>query len=61
LATGASQARSVQERGSLDRLTFWTGWTALGGLLIAWAFTLTTTHALAEMHAALEQVVRLLN
>jgi Zn-dependent protease with chaperone function len=61
LATGASAASNPQERDSLARLSFWSGWTALGGLLVAWAFTLTSTHALAEMHAALEQVVRLLN
>jgi len=61
LATGASEASSIQEGSSLDRLTFWTSWTAVCGLLVAWAFTLASTHALAQMHDALEQAVRLLN
>lgn len=60
-ATWPAEGHRSQQNASPSRLTFWTGWTALCALLIAWTLTLTTTRALAEMHAALEQVVRLLN
>jgi Zn-dependent protease with chaperone function len=63
LATNNSaEERKVQSRRfALPRLSLWMAWTALCGLLIAWTFTVTSTHALSAMHAALEQVVRLLD
>jgi Zn-dependent protease with chaperone function len=63
-ASGTIEGRSdAQGDGSLvAHLTLWAGWIMAGGLLLAaWAFTVTSTHALVEMHAALEQAVRLLN
>ena len=60
-AGNGDAARGETANRSLARLTFWTGWTAVCLLLVAWSLTLASTHALAAMHAALEQVVRVLS
>jgi Zn-dependent protease with chaperone function len=60
-ATWTTEGHPVQSDAAPARLTCWSGWTALCVLLAAWGFTVINTHALAEMHAALEQAVRLLN
>ena len=46
---------------SAARVMFWAGWTGICLLLVGWSLTLASTHALAAMHSALEQVVRLLS
>lgn len=60
-ARNASHGDGALAGESLARLAIWTGWTALCLLLVGWSFTLTSTRALASMHAALEQVVRVLS
>lgn len=59
-ATGANGS-SHQRPTPFTRITLWTSWTTLCALLVAWTLTVTGTHALASMHAAMEQAVRLLN